>query len=298
MALTQGCTCRVCDPSALENEHEEKVVHSVLEHYVHIIWVPAGEGPDEPTFAYTIGLWHQARHPELVMTGQRPELMHRSLNAAADRVRAGYRLTPGMSAEGVIGGFPVAVEELTRRTVEVTATYSSWFHRGPIDAVQLVWTDMDGIWPWQPGAHELTRERQPESWRIPSSRTGPLAPDPDWVMPVPADTMAFSCAHLEDGATVAHVTRERDDRRGEDWQVLCDGEHSALPAEDIRLVHLSHLVRAAPSLRELSDLRLDERAERIHPWEPWHRSPIHVEAPKQPSQSQPRRWSKRRVAKD
>ena len=39
-----------------------------------------------------------------------------------------------------------------------TVTYSGWFHRRPVDALQFVWTDLHGIWPWQPGAHELARE--------------------------------------------------------------------------------------------------------------------------------------------
>lgn len=276
----------------MKDEHEEKVVHDVREHYVHIIWVPAGDGPDEPIFAYTVGLWHQARHPEVVITGQKPELMHGSLNAAAEWVRAGHRLSPGMSAEGIIGGFPVAVEELTRQAVDETVTYSSWFHRRPADAVQLVWTDLDGIWPWQPGAHPLTQERQPESWRVPSIRTGALAPDPGWVMPIPADTLVFSCAHLQEGASVASVIRERDERRGEDWQVLCDGEHADLQAADVRLVHLSHLVRAAPSLRELADLKLGECATRSHPWETWRRSAVAAPDP-DPARQQRRRWWQR-----
>ncbi|HEY6794082.1 MAG TPA: hypothetical protein VI248_05320 [Kineosporiaceae bacterium] len=160
--------------------------------------------------------------------------------------------------------------------------------RRPTDAVQLVWTDLDGIWPWQPGAHELARDRQPESWRVPSSRTGALARDPDWVMPAPADKMVFSCAHLQDGATVAYVFRERDERRGEDWQVLCDREHAHLPAKDVRLVHLSHLVRAAPSLRELPDLMLGECAIRSHPWEPWRRSAVAAADPESPRQQRRR----------
>ena len=288
--VKEQCTCHVCDPTPLEDEHERKILHDVQEHYVHIIWVPAGEADDEPMFAYTVGLWHQDRHPELLMSGQKPELMHRALNAAVDWLRAGHRLTPGMAVEGVIGGFPTAVEALTPQAVDETATYSSWFHRRRMDAVQLVWTDLDGIWPWQPGVHELTRERQPESWRIPSSRTGALATDPAWVMPAPADKLVFSCLHVaEEGAVVSLVTRERDEKRGEDWQVLCDAEHGDLSVEDIRLVHLSHLVRAAPSLRDLHDLNLDECADRRHPWEPWQRSAIVAGQPNQSRQSRPRR---------
>jgi hypothetical protein len=161
-----------------------------------------------------------------------------------------------------------------------------------------VWTDFDGIWPWQPGAHELTRERQPESWRIPSSRAGALANDPDWVLPAPADKMVFSCVHLVEGATVALVTRERDETRGEDWQVLCDEQHADLPREAIRLVHLSHLVRAAPSLRELADLNIDQQAARRHPWDPWKRSSIDAEPEQRETERQlSRAWWQRRRAK-
>lgn len=293
--MTERCTCRVCEPAPIDDEHEQKILHDVQTHYVHIIWVPAGDAVDEPVFAYTVGLWHQDRHPELLMSGQKPELMHRALNEAVGWVRAGQRLTPGMAVEGVIGGFPVAVEALTPEAVDETATYSGWFHRRRVDVVQLVWTDLDGVWPWQPGAHELTRERQPESWRVPSSRTGALATDPAWVMPTPADTLVFSCVHVvEEGAVVSHVTRERDPKRGEDWQILCDGQHAELTAEDIRLVHLAHMVRAAPSLRDLQDLDLDECADRPNPWEPWQRSALIAEQPQKSSGPPPRRrWFRR-----
>lgn len=270
--MIEECACRVCELSALDDEHEKKLVHDVQEHYVHIILVNAGETPDQPAFGYTVGLWHQARHPELVMTGQKPELMHAALSAATDWVRAGHRLEPGSSIEGVIGGFPVAVEDLTKEAIAATVTFSGWFHRRTPDALQLVWTDLNGIWPWQPGAHEMTWERQPESWRIPSRRDGALAADPAWTLPVPADTFVFSCSHLEQGATVAAVVRQAHPERGEEWQVLCDRDHSRLSHDDIRLVHLSHLVRAAPSIAELGDLAVNERADRQHVWNPWTRS--------------------------
>lgn len=293
--VNEQCVCRICDPAVLDDEHERKVLHDVQTHYVHIIWVPAGEGPDGPAFAYTVGLWHQDRHPELVMSGQKPELMHRSLNAAVEWVRAGHCLLPGMAIEGVIGGFPVAVEAMTPEATNETATYSRWFHRREVEAVQLVWTDLDGLWPWQPGAQELIRERQPESWRLPSRRTGALSPDPHWSLPVPADKLVFSCVHVVDeGAVISHVIRERDPKRGEDWQILCDGQHAELSAEEIRLMHLAHLVRAAPSLRDLADLGLDECADRSHPWEQWKRSTIAAEQPQQSSgPSRRRRWFSR-----
>lgn len=292
MPASRECTCHVCVPGDLESALDEKVVHDVREYGVHVMGVHEGDGPDEPSFAYTVGLWHHSRHPELLMTGQRIELMHRALNAAVAWVRAGHRLTPGRTVEGVLGGFPVAVEELTARAVGETVTFSAWFHRRPVPAVQLVWPDLDGIWPWQPGAHELSRERQPEAWRLPSERAGALAVDPAWVMPVPADTLVISCSHLSEGALVARAVREPSPERGEDWQVLCDADHSGLTSDDIHLVHLSHLVRSAPSLRELADLEPGQEAWRADPWQPWSRAPVVPDEPVRPR----RRWRRRGAA--
>jgi hypothetical protein len=109
--------------------------------------------------------------------------------------------------------------------------------------------------------------------------------------------MVFSCVHLAEGATVALVIRARDDKRGEDWQVLCDEQHADLAPGAIRVVHLSHLVRAAPSLRQLSDLSLDEQAFRKHPWDPWERSSLDPEPEQQKTVRQPSRswWQHQRV---
>ncbi len=205
------------------------------------------------------------------MSGQRPELMHCALNEAARRVLDGFRFDPGTTAENVIGRFPVVADAMTREGVERTALWSGWFHRREVDAMQLVWPDTRGIFAWQPGASPYASSLQPHSWRVQVPRVGPLAPDPDWPFPVPADRMVFSCACVVDeGAPIRLVERSRDDENGEDWQLLCGEEHEDM-REALRLLHFSHLVRGAPSICELNDLGLDERAERKTPWSPWIR---------------------------
>jgi hypothetical protein len=60
----------------------------------------------EPDFAYSIGLWHHARHPEIAMSGLDLGLMHRLINDCAARVHAGHRITPDTLAEGVLVATP------------------------------------------------------------------------------------------------------------------------------------------------------------------------------------------------
>ena len=80
--------------------------------------------------------------------------------------------------------------------------------------------------------------------------------------------MAFTCAHvLENGEAILRVLRETDDERGEDWCILCGADEHA--TDDLRVVHISHLVRSAPSLVDVSGLALDHGASRQDVDSPW-----------------------------
>lgn len=244
---------------------------TVRRHGWQVILVQAGEGEAEPAFAYTVGLGHRARHPELVMSGLPLDLMHRVLNAVAARIGDGHRFDrPGQLVEGALGRVAVVLEELTDVGLRETVTWSGWFHRARPSAHQLVWPDVDGVWPWQDGAPAILDLRQPPAWRHPGPREGLLAPRPIWPMPTPAEAMAFVCTHVaDDGEAILFVARERDDERGEEWSFHCGADHGQDDAGQIRLWHLSHALRAAPSVVDLSDLPMNSIAWRPSVDEPW-----------------------------
>ncbi|WP_157371681.1 hypothetical protein [Angustibacter sp. Root456] len=77
---------------------------------------------------------------------------------------------------------------------------------------------------------------------------------------------------MDDGEPLLWAARQPAAERGEDWSAHCGaGSH---PTDDIRLVHFAHLVRAAPGLRQLSDLAMDEEAWRDDADSDWQRAPI------------------------
>ncbi|MGN6610664.1 MAG: hypothetical protein ACTHLJ_02725 [Angustibacter sp.] len=77
---------------------------------------------------------------------------------------------------------------------------------------------------------------------------------------------------VDDGEPVLWAARQSDDARGEDWSIHCGaGGHAA---DDMRLVHLAHLVRAAPGVRRISDLGMDEEAWRADTDSDWQRAPL------------------------
>jgi hypothetical protein len=286
LPAARGCDCHICRPDDSYDEQDRRTIDTVLEHGWQVIAVAEGAGcsdPDHeehsfhdhgepgPAFAYTVGLGHRCGHPELLMSGLDHRVMHCAVNDVAQRVMNGRRLAPGDVLEDVLAGAPVAIEQVSDGALRETVTWSAWFHRHPQDALAIVWPDRNGVFAWQPGAPEILDELQPRGWRVPIEHAGGLAADPAWSFPVPPDHGAFSCTHvIDDGEAVLWVARESDEERGEDWSIHCGADGHA--TDDIRIVHLAHLVRSAPSLREISNLRHNEEAIRADPDCAWTRA--------------------------
>jgi Domain of unknown function (DUF4262) len=288
LPAASGCDCHVCRPDESYDEQDRRVIDTVLEHGWQVIMVAEDAScsdPDHhdhsaddhveagPPFAYTIGLQHRVGHPELLMSGLDHRVMHRALNGIAQRIMDGLRLAPGDALEDVLAGVPVAVEQVTDPALAETVTWSGWFHRRKPEAFAIVWPDRSGVFAWQPGAPEILDELQPPRWRVPIEHTGGLAIDPAWDFPVPPDHKAFSCTHVVDeGEAVLWAARESDETRGEDWSVHCGA--NGHETDDMRIVHLAHLVRSAPSLRQISNLKLDAETWRSDPDSQWETGAI------------------------
>jgi hypothetical protein len=100
------------------------------------------ESPQMP-FAYTVGL-SQYEVPELLMTNVSPQRALRVLNGAAEHLRRGAQLTAGQ--QFTLCGCPMLeVVEVDHPDVHMTYAVALY---GPIRALQLVWADGRGRWPW------------------------------------------------------------------------------------------------------------------------------------------------------
>jgi hypothetical protein len=283
-----GCDCHICRPDSSYDEFDRQTIESVLEHGWQVILVASDAGCSDPehedhsaddhgepgpAFAYTVGLGHRFEHPELLMSGLDHRVMHRALNEVARRIMNGRRLAAGDALEHVLAGVPVAIEDVAEEALQETVTWSGWFHRRQPEALAIVWPDRRGVFGWQPGAPGVLDDLQPRGWRLPLEHTGGLATDPSWDFPVPPDHRALSCTHVvDDGEAVLWAAREADATRGEDWSFHCGAPGHE--TDDMRIVHLAHVVRAAPSLRQISDLGINEEALRPHPDSAWATGPL------------------------
>jgi Domain of unknown function (DUF4262) len=97
---TAACTCIIC--GGAEPGEDADVVRHVREIGWSVLVVPG-----EVEFAYTIGLWHTFRRPEVIMFGLHGEGMHQWLNACVERGRDHSWPAKGEEFAGVLDGFQV-----------------------------------------------------------------------------------------------------------------------------------------------------------------------------------------------
>jgi hypothetical protein len=145
--------CWQCDhPDKTLEDYLATLREDIFTHGWVVQHVEDGRRP----FAYTVGL-HDRGLPELLVTGLAAQRAQWLLNTVARRVIAGLELRAGqrISLSGATRLEFVDVEHPDAHLDMALAIAGTH-----IRAVQLVWADARGRWPWAPGFDDGVR-RQP-----------------------------------------------------------------------------------------------------------------------------------------
>lgn len=103
----------------------------------------------QPAFAYTVGMTARGL-PELITYGLHVKTAQTVLNTAARRLTGGDDVyAHGRIATGLANMDPVLIESATDRPLVIARQV---FPDREVRALQLVWPDPVGLWPWQPGS--------------------------------------------------------------------------------------------------------------------------------------------------
>jgi hypothetical protein len=145
--------CWRCDhPNATVDDYLDELRKTMLESGWAVQYVERSRTP----FAYTVGL-HDCGLPELLMTGVSQQRAMRLLNIVAKDMMAGKMLTPGQKV-AVRSGPLMEVVEVANPDAHLT--WAVAFGGQGVRALQLVWADGRGRWPWA-AAFSDGRGRQP-----------------------------------------------------------------------------------------------------------------------------------------
>ncbi|MFD8419267.1 DUF4262 domain-containing protein [Streptomyces sp. NPDC059466] len=152
------CHCVVCQDINGLDSRTQSTVDTIRLHGWQVVTIPAdGLGPG---WAYTIGLWHRHRLPELAMFGLDTSRTQTLLNDLAQRAVEGQPLEADQEVRD-IANVPVAVKSVDHRWYKAFfGTAIGSYRKPPFPFLQAVWPNRDGAFPWQPGGEGLL-ERQP-----------------------------------------------------------------------------------------------------------------------------------------
>lgn len=137
--------CLLCDDP---NRTIEKVLEQILARIARDRFATVGVHGSRCTaeFTYTVGLTEHGL-PELIVTGQRPELANRLVRLWGDYLLDESLVLPGewLHAE------PFVLEAVQVKEPQQHLRVAHRFYGDQLRALQLVWADPDGRWPWDPG---------------------------------------------------------------------------------------------------------------------------------------------------
>ncbi len=147
---------------SLTHPVSQKVFNDVITYGWHLMGVFASVEEKKPGFTYSIGLWHNHSHPELIVFGLPYEVAGVILNDLGDRIAKGEKLEINQNYWEVVRDYPVQFGETSNEIAKEYLVYADWFYsRKPFPSLQLIWTDKQSRFPWEPEFDEKYSIAQP-----------------------------------------------------------------------------------------------------------------------------------------
>ena len=146
-----------------EEEADEIVLRNVRKHGCHIVGLPDGERG--PGYAFSVGLFANYSHPELVIFGLGSDTSVKIINDVRDRVAAGHKFVDGDISDDILeGGYKVCFWDVPLKAYDSYLGTAIWFYAKsprPFPCLQIIWQDRHGRFPWEPECIPEVKADQP-----------------------------------------------------------------------------------------------------------------------------------------
>jgi len=162
---TPPCDCLLCrePPDGRWHPRNARIANNVLDHGWHVQGVRADS--QTPGWAYSIGMWHTLRSPDLAVFGIPPADAALIINQLGTEVRNGHPLRPGEPRQTLFNSHPVRLNPMRESWSPALFGAGMDFYRMPfLPGLQVFWPDRQGRFPWDDGVDELCRTDQPLLW--------------------------------------------------------------------------------------------------------------------------------------
>jgi hypothetical protein len=135
---------------AAEDEHDQKLLSDVKQYGWHVPHIFADE--NGPGFSFSVGLYLKFGHPEILVMGLEQPVAHKFINLIGGYVSTGRVFRQGERTDDLAQGSPSSFIPIAIEHYQQYLGYGIWFYRSlkqPFPALQLVWPDEQGRFPWE-----------------------------------------------------------------------------------------------------------------------------------------------------
>ena len=138
----------------MANQHIDKLVDDIEKY---------GFGGDNGTsnwlfaiFAYTVGLWKNYKRSEFITLGMPLDILHTILNTVAiEGIKKGKSIEIGKNYHGVLEKHPVQFLTVDKRNIpDYFGQAINYYQTDNFPALQLIWPDNKGLFPYEAGFRE------------------------------------------------------------------------------------------------------------------------------------------------
>jgi hypothetical protein len=144
-----------------EQEADKVVLRNVRNRGCHIVGIPGAN----PPFAFSIGLFLNFGHPELVIFGQSSENAQAIINLIRDRAASGHKFADGDISDDLLeNDYKLGFWQVPFAAYPEYLGTAIWFYcksRLAFPCLQIIWQDVDRRFPWEAECSSAVKEQQP-----------------------------------------------------------------------------------------------------------------------------------------
>lgn len=140
---------------------DEVIFRNVRNHGCHIVGIPEAD----PPFAFSVGLFVNYGHPELMIFGQSSENAQAIINLIRDRVADGHKFVDGdISGNFLENDYKLGFWQVPFNAYPEYLGTALWFYsksRLAFPCLQIIWQDVNRRFPWEAECLLAVKKEQP-----------------------------------------------------------------------------------------------------------------------------------------
>lgn len=128
---------------------DEKLLADVADYGWHVLKIFGKDAT--PGWAFSIGLYKNFNHPEIVVFGLNDDFMHSLINSIGEDVRSGKRFVIDDLYPDLIEAYSCTFKPVNQVWYDHFLGYANWFYKGQnYPVLQCIWPDKNDRFPWAP----------------------------------------------------------------------------------------------------------------------------------------------------